>query len=667
VKKALLMLVCLFSVGYSVGEEPEAANMEASVQTGMDISQTYLSKFGNIENIDSLIINPMLGEGSLETTDGSKSFKAPLVCGSDVPFMRLTMGIGGGGDLNVSEVAVDTNYDGTLDQTLRGLAHISGSCSNGYVSCTAGTWRNCRFYQWDVDGAGRLVQHEVSQLDVGSCNCINQSCAPNFSSVHFTDILTQTGAVISQTLAKRDYSLAVTRVNADGPSVTYFGQTISSCGDSPVLGQSYFDRPNDMEAAATATLNADVPSSRIYDLARTSAGATEAAGNITNEQCSINRESSLDEISLLDVVSIGGGTATANLVNANTIDLTVGRIGDNYLNPRGCALFEQSAQLAIFRPDRIESAILEHVVYDDHIQVLLNETLVWNGPYGDWTNVNGLPPTGPCERDTSHDLYDVSVDVLNTFPATPGTLQARLRIWVGGKGEGYARIRVGVNTECRVAEDRIVNSCTGYQEQEQCRLKEEVVDGIKTVTNFARTGIEPLPQTTVLSSPTCEKTITREWMNIQRTYECQRSTTHDLDQAAQRVHTVESTTSGTSYTDLRSAELDGPQIEIGGDMTIFDGVSVDRCTLQCKVKIPGYANEVTVFGLTGDNLKENSRDETEYRPCAENACPISAGEELVQDCGCINGFTDAAMMLQMIRLAGSDMICTSGNKQQPTP
>jgi hypothetical protein len=641
------------------------AQSNAHVDAGMSVSREYLDKFGNPQNFESLIVNPMLGEGELETTNGEKAFRAPMTCGSDVPFASVTLGILPSGDMNLAAVSVDTNQDGSFDQVLSSLPAISGVCSNGYVACDLGSWNNCDYYQWSTIPNGGLAANAVSVRDVGSCQCINDSCAPNYSSINFETVLTQVGASVSQALAQRDYSLAVTKVDVNGPTITYYGQTISECGGATVVAQNYFSNPNNMDQAIDTTLGADLPESRIYDLARNSQSATEVVGTVTYENCSIVREPSLDEVSLLDIVSIGAGTASADLVNANTVDITVGRIGDNYLNAGGCRLFEQTAQLAIFRPDRIVSAELQHVKYDDHMQVIVNNNLIWNGPYGNWTDTEGLVPWPLCERKESNDLNAVSVNVLNHFPSSPGTLDVKLRVQVGNWGEGYARIRVGVNTECREGQDAIINSCQGYEQSSGCRLRNETIDGVTTVSNFARTGLQTLPQSSVLSSPTCELPITRDWMSIQRTYECDQTNAFDLEQAAKRVHTVESSTNETGYIDLRASQAGNTPLEISGELSVFDEIPVERCTLQCKVRKVRHANDVTVFGLTSDELEENRRSEVTFRQCVENNCVLDDDEEMVQECGCINGFNDVAIMMQLIRMAGSDMICSSGQRQEP--
>lgn len=637
----------------------------ASLEAGKGVSREFLSRFGTPTGFQDNIVNPMLGSGELQTLDGRKSFSAPLTCGSDQSYTSVTLKIFPSGDIDLAEIQVDSNQDGSMDQILNNLPAMSGVCVNGYVSCDQGTWNNCKPFIWDASPTGVFAVSAASLLDVGSCHCLNDACAPNYSTLNFDSILRQVGAGISQALARRDYSLATTRVSVEGSTITYFGQAISKCMGTEVVAQTLYGNPNQISTNTTTTLEADLPESRIFSLMTTSPSANSAKNTVTYENCNITREPNLDEVSLFDIVSIGAGSATANLINANTVDITVGRIGDNYLNAGGCATFEQTAQLAIFRPDRIVSADLQHVKYDDHLQVILNDHLVWNGPFGNWTNITENPPTGPCERVTSNDLNSVSVDVLSSFPANPGTLDARLRVRVGKFGEGYARIRVGVNTECREGQDAIINSCEGFEKSNRCRLKDELTDGAVTMRSFARTGINLPARRTEIRSPTCSLTVTRPWLNILRTYECDGSTELDFDQAAHRVHTIESTTSPTEYEDVRSTQTGGPPESVSGTLSLFDEITVEPCTLQCKVRKVKHANEVTVFGVTAEELDENRNTQVEYRSCVENICEVESDEEILQNCACINGFNDVSVMMQLIRMGGSDMICSSGQRQNP--
>jgi hypothetical protein len=42
-----------------------------------------------------------------------------------------------------------------------------------------------------------------------------------------------------------------------------------------------------------------------------------------------------------------------------------------------------------------------------------------------------------------------------------------------------------------------------------------------------------------------------------------------------------------------------------------------------------------------------------------NTCPLGSGEELVTDCGCLDDFPEAVVMMQTLRLSGADLVCTA--------
>ena len=52
--------------------------------------------------------------------------------------------------------------------------------------------------------------------------------------------------------------------------------------------------------------------------------------------------------------------------------------------------------------------------------------------------------------------------------------------------------------------------------------------------------------------------------------------------------------------------------------------------------------------------------DTFYHVCdASNVCPAGPGEQIVSACGCLDDFPEAVVMMQSVRLAGADMVCTS--------
>ena len=52
-----------------------------------------------------------------------------------------------------------------------------------------------------------------------------------------------------------------------------------------------------------------------------------------------------------------------------------------------------------------------------------------------------------------------------------------------------------------------------------------------------------------------------------------------------------------------------------------------------------------------------------YHACtSDNVCPLGPGEEIVSNCGCLDDFPEAVVMMQTVRLAGSDLACTAASR-----
>ena len=65
-------------------------------------------------------------------------------------------------------------------------------------------------------------------------------------------------------------------------------------------------------------------------------------------------------------------------------------------------------------------------------------------------------------------------------------------------------------------------------------------------------------------------------------------------------------------------------------------------------------------GVTGSKQTSATGWDYFYHACQDsNVCPAGEGEELVQGCGCLDDFPEAAVMMQTVRLGGADLVCTS--------
>ena len=45
------------------------------------------------------------------------------------------------------------------------------------------------------------------------------------------------------------------------------------------------------------------------------------------------------------------------------------------------------------------------------------------------------------------------------------------------------------------------------------------------------------------------------------------------------------------------------------------------------------------------------------------SCPAGAGEEIIKDCQCIDEFAETFTLLESLKEAGKDAICSSGEKK----
>jgi hypothetical protein len=99
------------------------------------------------------------------------------------------------------------------------------------------------------------------------------------------------------------------------------------------------------------------------------------------------------------------------------------------------------------------------------------------------------------------------------------------------------------------------------------------------------------------------------------------------------------------------------------------------CEYVCKIKITEpktglYIKSTSApsgveYGTKGDNIGLAIGDSYYYKPCVEEAtnqwrCPVEDGEQIIDNCKCINNFGQAAGVIQAIRQAGQDIICSSG-------
>lgn len=163
-------------------------------------------------------------------------------------------------------------------------------------------------------------------------------------------------------------------------------------------------------------------------------------------------------VSPQDIIRPIGGTGTVMNCTATNpddgcIEIYLGVVGNNYLDGNDCAVpFDKYFSMYVKRPDLIKSAQIVEGQWDDHLRVEIAgvEAFASNG----YTAAGA----GACELGThwclgvDADIANVSgeacggsrygtVDVTGLYKVG-GEINTKTSVKVGGKGEGFARIRI---------------------------------------------------------------------------------------------------------------------------------------------------------------------------------------------------------------------------------
>ncbi len=167
------------------------------------------------------------------------------------------------------------------------------------------------------------------------------------------------------------------------------------------------------------------------------------------------------------------------------------------------------------------------------------------------------------------------------------------------------------------------------------------------------TGIELRP---------CGHTVTRNWWYKQQTWACQgNAPSFNFDDALYRTSVAQSSASlSGGFTETHkdaSGNWTSTQIAIGqpADLPV-----VPSCRPMCKLAKQVADDRVTALDVTASvRSSPGTKTVFRYAECdASNTCPAQAGETIEQSCQCLDEFAEAASIMQMMRQAAQDLICS---------
>ncbi|EAO9794550.1 conjugal transfer protein TraN [Salmonella enterica] len=645
---------------------PDTAKITASKDIAGSISSTVKGKTSNASRLNESQIRPVSGENNMKTYDGNTAFNGKAVCKGSSEFMRMLVQPTTNGNLKLLNIMQDTDMNGSLDITTSPGWDISVVCSNGFQTCSdANNAATCTSWAWVADPKSyQLGRKNVAMTDLGGCYCINNSCGSNLAWNNLGQILNDLGGGASQALSRANPWFTLSQIKVDGVSASFVGGDTASCsiGDSEgFFGTAdgkkilnYKDNYNAMKTDAESNKN----TSSAYKSITT--GSLNPNEQYDLKSCSVTRNVPLDEVKLNEIIAFDGGEGTVQQCGTDCLQLVMGKIGNNYWDGY-CKYYEVESKFFVKKPDRIKSATLVEVQYDDWMQMWVSDKVVWNGPHGNWTDMGPVP--GSCQQNTSW-KQNPNLD-FKQYLNKEGPVTFKLRVEVYDGGEGYARVNLKADLSCKEGKDYISNTCTAYEQDKECQLVEEAVDGVKTFTGGINTGLIPLAQTQVLQGNFCSVPVKRDWFKKNRTYRCNKKTSFNFDNIIERKAYIDKTVTPGDYKDKM---FNNGKVSYGaGELFWPDMPKVGDCINMCKTRKPKQTPDMAVSGQVDKNNKSGviKYDNFYYECDATNKCPAEPGEEVIKACQCLNEFAEASAIMQVIRQAGQDMICSSGNPKKP--
>lgn len=622
-----------------------AQDMEVRARAAAAASR---KKSSDSEAMSRNYLTPGLSNQPISTVDGSQSFATSLACQQSATMLELLAQPGSSGDITHLTITRDKDLDGSFDSNLTVPVIVSGICANGVISCDAGTWNQCKSFKWDVGASGDLKLSQVAMPELSGCYCVNAGCGANLVSSNLSSVLTDLGGGVIGALTTADSRIGVVQASIDGPVIRYVGAQTTACTSNPsVSATAYRANP----AAISSDAFAASQSSSVFTAL---AGSPAASGKAeATSSCTIEREIKVKSWDYDDILAVSGSIASVTSCGTNCRRYQIRGAGSCGSSPP-----IYTATLDPIAPTRIVSARIVEMGADDWVQARVNGEIVGYAGKRQWLG-EGLP-TGDCRISDDPWYNRNAIDITSQLKAGATIVGARVR--GGGDGNwGYVTVEVMVDTACEVSE-RLVDLCAGYAGNSACRLIAEDVDGVETVRSGVNTGLRPLAQTRLFGSGSCTYQYMRDFFLRTRRYSCvtDNSATNepDLSRAAYIIdHSTE-----TMLAD-RTKAADGSLSETTRSFSMPDRPTVSSCEAICKTRAPKANSAVAPAGAVAQKQNDPTGWDSFYHVCsADSVCPLGAGEEIVTDCGCIDDFPEAVVMMQTVRLAGSDLACTAASQ-----
>ena len=640
-------------------------------------------RLGSKSALKSNILTPASSGGAIQmhSLNGQNPFNGSITGPKGKRILEILVHPTSTGDLNPVYVYENTGNGNNYNYSYTVPFAVSGICANGLIGCDPGTWNHCKYYKWVADPSGRVSLVERPSTDFGGCYCINNSCGSNLAVSNASIVLKDIGGgAIGAIMQSGNYKMTVTGVDVNSVDIVYYGQIIKD--NSTPQPSSY---PSTEQAQYEWQTGSTNPSAYYSE---TNGGYLfTAASSVENSEKS-NPDSLYNLITTSEAVKKNPVEQKTCYIRRE-IDIT--KHQNDYYSAEG----DNTC------PERFDTSICSKIdqCYTDskgnrHCLCELKATGGVSGGCGSSYSYKfcGKFTTGASIADDSCALVKIDgktawepmcewTDGTNPFNGSV-TLQtngvqsvyAKYENFGGCNGFPQSYFYVYIYRKAwDTVDNEIDDQCQQYENDPNCTLKDEWVDGVRTWKDYAPTGLVPVGQICKTFYGWTAHTFCYNWWTKERIYTC-KTNGYNFDKAKQRVTTIVNSTANANvmststlgevnYQDYR--ESNGSWGYHSGSLTIPLSGNKNGCMFVCKVKVPvqdtqAYANTNT------SQYRSIQSYEFDYRKCTDNngtyTCPYdpSKGEAIVTNCQCINEFAEAAAIMQTLEDAGKDIICSSG-------
>lgn len=670
--RSLIITICFISL-FSHAGLSDADKLKVN-DANDSVTKTIRTQAGTKTALTNNFIHPLNSNEKLKTFDGKKGFDFKIAgCDASNAFLEMNTQPQSNGKIRILSIKQDSTMDGNYDYLVQPNLDVDLVCANGFSKCgNIDDFSTCESYIWESNNK-KVSVSRTGMGSLGGCYCISGRCGKNLAWRNLKTVIKDLSSGAAYALTKENPFFSVGAVQINGTLGVVRGGT-GSCSASDVTDLTdapnkdelltYSQNPNRLKSDGKGRMG----SSTLFGLINN--GSLNANETAEYRSCTITRTPQLEAELMSDIIVLDGGEGGVRSCGEDCIEIVLGKQGDNYWAGSGKDFYFDTG-FYIKKPERVKSARLSWAEFDDWIQVSINDNYFWSGPYNNWNYATpeGVVP-GKHELNTSW-KYAPNASFMSYIPTEAGRIQFDARVNVTGNGEGYLYGRLDVNLDCKDKNDDVIaDGCTAYRDDKDCVVDSEDVDGVMTISNGVITGLSPISQFRTYTTESCNTKINRPWFKKKRVYRCNSKNDFDLRNMRERSKHIKDSTTNTDYQDV-TFNSDGSKNYSSGTLN-FDGIPTpNACTSVCKVR-KEVSVSTTLQGTKDKNKKQKKQQfEISYKECyipvgdSENKCDLDDGEAIVTPCKCQSAFAEATAMMQIMRLAGQDMICSSGDFKMP--